>query len=68
MECNELTSMLVQDEPIVKSQRANSVHFLSHQKAEKNYIYKKSGRSKKKGLHNLYESSKAVPKKEHMNV
>lgn len=41
MECNELTSMLVQDEPIVKSQRANSVHFLSHQKAEKNYIYKK---------------------------
>ena len=63
---NQLTSMLVQEETRLKNQRAHSVHLLSHQKAEKS-SRKRSGKSKKKGLHNLNDSSKAIHKKERGN-
>ena len=63
---NQLTSMLVQEETRLKNQRAHSVHLLSHQEAEKS-SRKKSRKSKKKGLHNLNDSSKAIHKKESGN-
>ena len=63
---NQLTSMLVQEETRLKNQRTHSVHLLSHQEAEKS-SRKRSGKSKKKGLHNLNDSSKAIHKKEHGN-
>ena len=61
---NELTSMLVQEETRLKNQKTHSVHLLNHQEAEKN-SKKKTGKNKKKGLHNLNESSKVIRKKEH---
>ena len=63
---NQLTSMLVQEETRLKNQRTHSVHLLSHQEAEKS-SRKRSGNSKKKGLHNLNDSSKAIHKKERGN-
>ena len=63
---NQLTSMLVQEETRLKNQRAHYVHLLSHQEAEKS-SRKRSGKSKKKGLHNLNDSSKAIHKKERGN-
>ena len=63
---NQLTSMLVQEETRLKNQRTHFVHLLSHQEAEKS-SRKRSGKSKKKGLHNLNDSSKAIHKKERGN-
>lgn len=63
---NELASMLVQEETRIKNQKAHSVHLSSHQGVRKNFK-RKGGRSKKKGLHILNDSSKAsqIHKKEH---
>ena len=61
---NELTSMLIQEETRLKNQKTHSVHLLNHQKAEKN-SKRKSGKNKKKGLHNLNESSKVIHKNEY---
>ena len=56
--------MLIQEETRLKTQKTHSVHLLNHQEAEKN-SKRKSGKNKKKGLHNLNESSKVIHKKEH---
>ncbi|TXG48434.1 hypothetical protein EZV62_027728 [Acer yangbiense] len=66
---NELASMLVQEETRLKNQKStHSVHFVNHQEVGKS-SKKKHGKSKKKGLHELNESSKAaqIHKKEYKN-
>ena len=56
--------MLIQEETRLKTQKTHSVHLLNHQEVEKN-SKRKRGKSKKKGLYNLNESSKVIHKKEH---
>ncbi|TXG48853.1 hypothetical protein EZV62_024728 [Acer yangbiense] len=65
---NELASMLAQEETRLKNQKTHSVHFVNHQEAGKSFK-KKPGKSKKKGLYELNESSKAaqIHKKEYKN-
>ena len=62
---NELASMLVQEETRLKSQQSHSVHLVRHQEAGSS-SKRKPGKGKKKGLHNLNESSQ-VHKKEYKN-
>ena len=50
----------------MKNQRAHSVHLLNHQEVGKS-SKRNNGKNKKKGLHNLNVSSKAIHKKEYGN-
>ena len=60
---NELINMLIQEKTRLNNQIDHSIHFLSHQEAIKN-SERKSGKTKKKCLHNLNEYLKGAHKKE----